>query len=451
MTNPLGLDNWTAIIVEKTPIVVFEAAYEIGPEHCRKCGVPADRLYRHGSKRVTYRDTQHGGKPAVIHADVRRYRCRDCGETFMQPLPDMDPKRMMTKRCVDFIEREGISRTFVDVARIIAADDDYESTVRSICTPYLMWRMAEYQPEAPVALGIDELDLDGEMRAIFTDLGDRKPIDLIPTHRKAAVAHWLSRLPRHKAISAVAIDMSVAYRDVVKAVMPQAIIVIDKFHVLKEANKALDLVRNRSRKASKAPRRNPWRGQRLLRMRAHRLSPAAQMEVQGIKANNSLVDDAHTCKEAFFRIWDMPNRHEAEMEFWMWEMAIPESVRPEFGKIAAMVKRWREEIFAYFDYPHLTNAYTENRNGIVKLANRMGRGYSFDVIRAKAILAKPLGKLAECPTCDAVLPVASFKTKAGAGLPDDLAVCSTCHVRFHTQAIRARREAKHGVSTHQTG
>jgi len=447
MTNPLGLDHWTATIVEKTPIVVFEAAYEVGPEHCRKCGVSADRLYRHGSKRVTYRDTQHGGKPAIIHADVRRYRCRECSETFMQELPDMDPKRMMTKRCVEFIEQEGIGRTFVDVARIIAATDDYESTVRSICTPYLMRRMAEYQPEAPMALGIDELMLDGEMRAIFTDLGDRKPIDLIPTHRKAAVAHWLSRLPRHKAISAVSIDMSTAYRDVVKAVMPQAIIIIDKFHVVRCANQALDQVRNRSRKASKSPRRNPWRGQRLLRMRAHRLNPALQMEVQGIKDNNPLVDDAHTCKEAFFRIWDMPNRQEAETEFLFWETMMPESVKPEFGKVAGMIKRWREEIFSYFDYPHLTNAYTENRNGIVKLANRMGRGYSFDVIRAKSLLAKPRAKTAECPTCEAVLPVESFKTKAGAGLPDDLAVCGTCHVRFHTQAIRRRRSEEHAVST----
>lgn len=448
MSNPLGLEHWKGEVVSKSPIAVIEATYEKGPDHCRKCGAPPERLYGHGSKAVTYRDTQHGGKPAIIHADVRRYRCRDCNETFMQELPDMDPKRMMTKRCVEFIEREGVDRTFVDVARIIAATDDYESTVRSICTPYLMRRMAEYQPRAPQALGIDELMLDGEMRAIFTDLGDRKPIDLIPTHRKAAVAYWLSRLPGHKAISAVSIDMSTAYRDVVRAVMPQAIIIIDKFHVIRTANQALDKMRNKARRgATGAGRRNPWRGQRLLRMRAHRLNPAQAMEVQSIKDHNPLVDDAHEYKEAFFRIWDMPNRKEAETEFLFWETMMPESVKPEFGKIAAMIKRWREEIFSYFDYPHLTNAYTENRNGIVKLANRMGRGYSFDVIRAKSLLAKPRGKMTECPTCEALLPVASFKTNAGAGLPDDLAVCSTCHVRFHTQAIRRRRSEEHAVST----
>lgn len=139
------------------------------------------------------------------------------------------------------------------------------------------------------------------------------------------------------------------------------------------------------------------------------------------------------------------------MEFWMWEMAIPESVQPEFGKVAAMIKRWREEVFAYFDYPHLTNAFTENRNGLVKMVNRAGRGYSFKAIRAKALLAKPLGRMAECPTCEAILPVESFKTKAGAGLPDDLAVCGTCHVRFNTQPIFRRRAEKHASSTHQTG
>ncbi len=42
------------------------------------------------------------------------------------------------------------------------------------------------------------------------------------------------------------------------------------------------------------------------------------------------------------------------------------------------------EIFAYFDHP-ITNAYTEALNGLVKIMNRNGRGYSFDAIRAKVL------------------------------------------------------------------
>lgn len=34
----------------------------------------------------------------------------------------------------------------------------------------------------------------------------------------------------------------------------------------------------------------------------------------------------------------------------------------------------------------MTNAYTEAMNGLIKIANRAGRGYSFEVLRARMLL-----------------------------------------------------------------
>jgi hypothetical protein len=51
------------------------------------------------------------------------------------------------------------------------------------------------------------------------------------------------------------------------------------------------------------------------------------------------------------------------------------------------MSNWRPEIFAYFDHK-ATNAYTESLNGLVKHTNRMGRGYSFEVIRARILFGK---------------------------------------------------------------
>ena len=43
----------------------------------------------------------------------------------------------------------------------------------------------------------------------------------------------------------------------------------------------------------------------------------------------------------------------------------------------------------YWNSPvRITNAYTECLNGLTKLANRMGRGYSYEIIRAKVLYAK---------------------------------------------------------------
>ena len=46
-----------------------------------------------------------------------------------------------------------------------------------------------------------------------------------------------------------------------------------------------------------------------------------------------------------------------------------------------------KEILAFFDYP-ATNGYTEALNGVEKVINRQGRGYTFDVLRAKLLFRK---------------------------------------------------------------
>ena len=56
----------------------------------------------------------------------------------------------------------------------------------------------------------------------------------------------------------------------------------------------------------------------------------------------------------------------------------------ELLELAHMVMRWRIEIFNYFDYPY-TNAASESVNNLIKHIMRAGRGYNFDVLRAKTL------------------------------------------------------------------
>jgi transposase len=53
---------------------------------------------------------------------------------------------------------------------------------------------------------------------------------------------------------------------------------------------------------------------------------------------------------------------------------------------------WEKEVLSFFDVieqrgKHLTNAYTECQNGLTRAIDRLGRGYSFDAIRVKLLLA----------------------------------------------------------------
>jgi len=45
------------------------------------------------------------------------------------------------------------------------------------------------------------------------------------------------------------------------------------------------------------------------------------------------------------------------------------------------------EILNYFDHP-VTNAYTESLNSLIRVMDRMGRGYSFEALRAKILFTE---------------------------------------------------------------
>lgn len=420
--NALRLPDWDVLAIKETPDVTeVTARYLPMPDACPKCGV-VGRMYRHGTASVDYHDLPYGRR-TLIHAEVQRIRCRDCLATSMQPLPAMDERHQMTKRCAAYVQEQCIRRTFADIARVIAVD---EKTIRSVAAPYLLAKAAEHRHGTPRLLGIDELKLDRKLRCIFMDLAAAQPLDIIPGHHKRDVAIWLARLNKRD-VQVVTIDMTGQYKDVIRAILPDAMVIIDKFHVLRYADEALKHVRAKARsRAAGGDGKNPRRNVALLRKRAHRLNVAQQFEVDGILANNPLVKAGYEAKEAFHDIWKAKDRREAEHRFDEWAATLPSDVTRWFGKIARMVQRWRPEVFAYFEYP-ATNALTENRNGLIKMVNRAGRGYSFDIIRAKALLAGPLSRLQECVMCHGEYPAGTMRAVSGV-------------IRGQSERVRKQRE-----------
>ena len=56
----------------------------------------------------------------------------------------------------------------------------------------------------------------------------------------------------------------------------------------------------------------------------------------------------------------------------------------EFVQVFSTIDNWKEEIFNYFDHQY-TNAVTENINKQINEIGEAGKGYTFEVLRAKAI------------------------------------------------------------------
>ena len=88
---------------------------------------------------------------------------------------------------------------------------------------------------------------------------------------------------------------------------------------------------------------------------------------------------------ALFEIWQADTRDQAQVLYLTWQRNLPNELSPAFHPLLTAMENWHTEIMAYFDH-RMTNGPIEALNGLLKLAQRMGRGYSFEAIRAKVLL-----------------------------------------------------------------
>ena len=82
---------------------------------------------------------------------------------------------------------------------------------------------------------------------------------------------------------------------------------------------------------------------------------------------------------------DVDDRAQMTRRLAEWELGIKGTqMTAAYKPLLTAMYNWHDHIFAYWDH-RVTNAVTEALNGVAKLMERNGRGYSFDVIRAKLL------------------------------------------------------------------
>ncbi len=360
------------------------------PSSCPKCGTIAN-LYKHGKKNQLFFDLPMYVKRVGIYVQRQRYKCRECNGTFFENLPDMDDNRSVTNRLMDWIKEASLEKTFTSVAEEIGVD---EKTVRNIFNDYVAELEAQTNFRTPKWLGIDEVHLLKNYRCVITDVENKSVIEILRKRNKDHVLSYLSKLQDIDKIELVAMDMWNPYKSAVNTVIPHAKIVIDKFHVVKLANEALEKVRKANRQNVTAKeRRQLMRDRYVLLTRSKDLTDFDdQIKLQVWTQNFPLLGQAYELKEQFFDIYEAESINGAYKLYQNWVKNVPKELMTYFEDLIKAMNNWEEEIFNYFNSP-ITNAYTESLNRLIKIMNHVGRGYSFEALRAKILFTQGYRKV----------------------------------------------------------
>ncbi|HHV95762.1 MAG TPA: ISL3 family transposase [Clostridiaceae bacterium] len=358
------------------------------PSVCPSCGIMKPKLRVHSKREQEVRDKNIQGKRVGLIFKRIRYKCMECGATFYELSDSIAPKSRLTNRLRDYIAEESKRRSFIDLEREL---DISNVTIREIFLEEVKKLECGLDIETPSIIGIDEIHIQREGKhrkqawALICNGDDHTVMDLLPDRNKSTIIEYFNNLKNPYSVQVVTMDMWEPYRDAVYQTLPNAKIVIDKFHVVKMANDALNTLRKSFKNRLGKKKNKSLKQERyLLLKREHDLKPLPDIAFRDAWFNEiPELKVAYDLKESLFKIYDASTKSEAKMLYNKWKASIPDDMS-EFREVAKTIDNWYTEIFNYFDYK-VTNAFVEGINSTIRAIESQGRGYTFEVLRAKVM------------------------------------------------------------------
>lgn len=363
--------------------IVLQISLERRAQVCKRCGAETERVHDYRVRQV--RDLELRGKPMRLMYRRRRYVCHNCGKRFAE-------QNAFVGRYMRFTHRTG-EKIMTLLRRRSSMKDIAKDAGVSISGVQRVLKMAPVsRPQRlPKAVSFDEFkgNAGGErFQCIVTDPLGRRVFDILPSRTVETIQDYLRTFPNRGEVKYVVMDMNRGFRDAAKAFLPNAKIIIDRFHVVRYCTEAMENVRRNLQKTlPKAQRKYFKRSRRLLLAHRDRLSEEDRAAVDVMLRFSDRLLQAYALKEAFYDFMEASNRAEAErlMDFWL--EACDRLNLPEFRSCRKMLANWRPYILNAFDI-RLSNGFTEGCNNAIKTLKRLAFGFkSFSSFRARILLA----------------------------------------------------------------
>ncbi len=339
---------------------------------CPRCGNLSSHL--HQNHYYTARDLSIMNRPVSLTVNRRQFKCDTCEKPFSENLDFIDKRRRFTNRFEERVIENLITSDISNVAQLFQiSEDEVYSILKHIANRDINpnW----YQVKR---LGIDEISnkkFHKEYIVVLVDLDLGKPIAFINSRTKERIKEFFKSLPPEvlDGIEEVSIDMNKTYKSVVYELMPNAVITVDRFHVMKQINDELDQFRRDKKKEQNVPEKvKILQGSKYAMLKNEQdLNEEQTKKLEEIKEEFEDLGKMHKIKEEFRNIFENKNSlKDATFKLFDWI----ENAKDFYKKSLGTLVRWFGEIVGYFEN-RTTNGIVEGINNKLKLIKRRGYGF----------------------------------------------------------------------------
>lgn len=256
--------------------------------------------------------------------------------------------------------------------------------VKELDKQYMREQLRRTGCPAPRAIGIDEIAVGPrhQYRIVVSDLDRRRPIWFGGKDRsEASLDEFFQTLGPKKCrkIKVAVMDMWKAFRNstLKEGNAPQALIVYDKFHIMKHLSVAMDQVRRQEYARLAGRDRRFIKGQRYnLLSRWHNLTLKGKTALKLVFKANSRLHKAYLLSESFGQLWDYQNPTWARKFFERWRDALKWQRLEPFQKFARMIDAHWDGIEAYCRLDtKVPLGFVEGLNNKIRALQQRAYGY----------------------------------------------------------------------------
>lgn len=354
------------------------------PQTCPVCGLSTCTV--HDYRLQTIKDLPMQMKHCFLVLRKRRYRC-SCGKRFYESYSFLPKYFHRTKRLT-----AGIANAFYSTTTVKAVAELYN------VSPATVARIISYlnfpKPHLPETISIDEFRGNAgneKFQTIITDPINHRILDILPSRNSSKLSSYFRDIPKSEryAVKFFSCDMSKSFKDLAQTYFPNAIIVIDRYHFVRQVYWALDNVRKRiqSRLSDKL-RKYFKRSRYLLRKPYSMLSKEDKQTADIMLLYSDDLRRALWLKEKFREICNQEEYSLRRAGIFEWIKAAEQSGLKEFEKVANTYRNWSKYILNSLKYTWISNGPTEGFNNKIKVIKRISYGIrNFRYFRTRILMA----------------------------------------------------------------
>ena len=348
----------------------------------------------------------------MLDVTVRRYRCVGCGCVWRQDTTQAaEPRARLSRRGLRWA-LEAIVCQHLTVARVAeglrVAWNTANDAVLAEGKRVLISDPSRF--DGVTAIGVDEhvwrhtrrgdkyVTVIIDLTPIRAGTGPARLLDMVQGRSKQAFKTWLADRDQawRQQVEVVAMDGFTGFKTATTEELPDAVAVMDPFHVVRLAGDALDECRRRIQQAihgHRGRRDDPlYSARRTLHTGVDLLTDKQRARIETLFAGDDHVEVEATwgIYQRMIAAYRHPDRTQGRELMTKLIESISQGVPAALAEVLTLgrtLTKRAADVLSYFDCPGTSNGPTEAINGLIELHRRIARGFrNLDNYRLRMLL-----------------------------------------------------------------